>query len=174
MIYRLGHQIPSPDDNVKILGITAAVIIVILIIVGAWFIYTSLHDGRPEWLQTIPGLHYRPINEKVENLISYRGPEESSYKPWVAVIDKFLEEYSHPRNNVMICDFDKFPQEDYFCEVNLKDFGYCKKENLYGYNRQAPCIFIKLHKVLLYLITLKTSRHSNKYFIGVWHYYIER
>ena len=40
---------------VIIIGVLVTVVIIILIIVGAWFIYTTVSDSHPEWLQTIPG-----------------------------------------------------------------------------------------------------------------------
>jgi sodium/potassium-transporting ATPase subunit beta len=50
-------------------------------------------------------------------------------------------------DNFENCDFDKPANESKVCQVDLKDFGDCSRQNSYGYKSASPCVFLKLNKI---------------------------
>lgn len=47
--------------------------------------------------------------------------------------------------NIMDCDYDRPPMDGRVCNVDVrKGFGPCTKENVYGYLKHAPCVFLRL------------------------------
>jgi len=59
--------------------------------------------------------------------------------------------------NIYNCDYDRPPNENQVCDVNVKDWFPCTQENNFNYHKSAPCIFIKLNKV----IDFTTNRSSD-------------
>lgn len=52
------------------------------------------------------------------------------------------------RNQVQ-CTFDNPPAFGQVCAVNIeKNFGPCSELHGFGYNKSAPCIYLKLNKVI--------------------------
>lgn len=47
----------------------------------------------------------------------------------------------------MMCDYGKPPAAGKVCDVDMTTWGQCTKKHKYGYNKSAPCIFLKLNKV---------------------------
>ncbi|XP_069691959.1 sodium/potassium-transporting ATPase subunit beta-2-like [Periplaneta americana] len=121
----------------------------------------SMDDRRPKYLMdngvigSNPGLGFRPISENVKAgaLIWYQAANESNYRHWTDQLDKFLEPYRIAQKlpgggkNQQVCDFETSPAEGKVCAVDVKRFEPCTSEMGYGYNRSAPCIFIKLNKI---------------------------
>lgn len=56
--------------------------------------------------------------------------------------------------NIYNCDYNKPPNENQVCDVNVKNWDPCTLENHFNYHKSAPCIFIKLNKV----INMRTRR----------------
>jgi len=50
--------------------------------------------------------------------------------------------------NIYNCDYDRPPNENQVCDVNVKDWFPCTQENNFNYHKSAPCVFIKLNKVI--------------------------
>lgn len=52
------------------------------------------------------------------------------------------------RNQVQ-CSFDNGPGVGQVCAVNTEqNYGACSESNGFGYNKSAPCIYLKLNKVI--------------------------
>lgn len=51
--------------------------------------------------------------------------------------------------NRVKCDFDNPPPEGKVCIVNIDGFYPCTRDNQFNYPKAAPCIFLKLNKVIL-------------------------
>lgn len=48
------------------------------------------------------------------------------------------------------CDYNDTPDSpDKVCKVDISSWSPCVKENNYNYHNAAPCIFLKLNKVIL-------------------------
>lgn len=100
-----------------------------------------------------PGLGFRPMSDDATALIWYRASNDSDYRHWTDLLDKFLEPYRVPQKlpgggkNQQICDFDQPPQTGKVCAVNVKNFHPCTMEMGYSFNKSSPCIFIKLNRI---------------------------
>lgn len=62
--------------------------------------------------------------------------------------------------NIYNCDYDRPPNENQVCDVNVKDWFPCTQENNFNYHKSAPCVFIKLNKVIDF-----TANRSSTLFI---------
>lgn len=49
--------------------------------------------------------------------------------------------------NIATCDYDKPPGRGKVCDVDVKAFDECTEEHRFNFDRQGPCIFLKLNKV---------------------------
>lgn len=52
----------------------------------------------------------------------------------------------------IVCSYDRSPEPGEVCDVEVAQWRNCTKENKYNYHKSAPCIFLKLNKVLLHLL----------------------
>uniref|UniRef100_A0A336M884 CSON011892 protein n=1 Tax=Culicoides sonorensis TaxID=179676 RepID=A0A336M884_CULSO len=82
-------------------------------------------------------------------LIYYIGAEHLGYKNWTAALDEFIEGY---RTNILsgvkqTCSYNSLPFNGIACNVDVRSFGPCIVENLYGYHKNTPCIFITLKEM---------------------------
>jgi len=50
--------------------------------------------------------------------------------------------------NIYNCDYDRPPNENQVCDVDVKNWFPCTQENNFNYHKSALCIFIKLNKVI--------------------------
>lgn len=50
--------------------------------------------------------------------------------------------------NINKCDYNQPPPPGKVCDVDVKNWYPCTKENKYNYHKSAPCIFLKLNKVI--------------------------
>ena len=66
--------------------------------------------------------------------------------------------------NIFNCDYDRPPNENQVCDVNVKDWFPCTKENKFNYHKSAPCIFIKLNKASVTVIMLYVNADCYCYF----------
>lgn len=121
-------------------------------------LFASLSDTEPTWtldrslIGTNPGLGFRPISDRTEegSLIWYNMTNQTEITKWVHLVDKFLEPYQNAQTgkNYVNCDFDQPPAEGKVCITDIsKIMGNCNKEQAYGYNSSAPCIFLKLNRI---------------------------
>ncbi|XP_017795224.1 PREDICTED: sodium/potassium-transporting ATPase subunit beta-2-like isoform X2 [Habropoda laboriosa] len=119
--------------------------------------YQTLDPNAPKWqldaslIGSNPGLGFRPMppSSNVEStLIWYKASDEGNFLHWTRELDKFLEGnlFSNVQKR-MICDYGKPPTAGKVCDVDMSKWGQCTKENKYGYNKSAPCIFLKLNKI---------------------------
>ncbi|XP_043258252.1 sodium/potassium-transporting ATPase subunit beta-2-like [Colletes gigas] len=124
--------------------------------------YQTLDPNAPKWqmnnslIGNNPGLGFRPMpppSNVDSTLIWYKASDEGNFLHWTRELDKFLEEYqkssasANDAQKRMICDYDKRPTPGKVCDVDMTLWGQCTKENKYGFNRSAPCIFLKLNKI---------------------------
>lgn len=49
--------------------------------------------------------------------------------------------------NIYNCDYNQPPPKGQVCDVDIKTWSPCTKENNYSYHKSAPCIFLKLNKI---------------------------
>lgn len=120
-------------------------------------LFATLYDGRPSYILdgsligTNPGLGFRPINEDADygGLILFKHNSTETMEFWTDNLDKFLEQYDDSKKpeNQRICGFGTVLKPDEVCAVSLEKFDPCLKKNMYGYNKSAPCVFLKLNKI---------------------------
>ncbi|EDX04013.1 GD22540 [Drosophila simulans] len=122
---------------------------------------------------TNPGLGFRPLPpvDNVESiLIWYKGTRHETYKHWTDSLDDFFAAkkmmhskleflYLNPTvykvpgltpgrgQNIYNCDYNQPPPKGQVCDVDIKTWSPCTKENNYSYHKSAPCIFLKLNKI---------------------------
>jgi len=122
----------------------------------------TLSNNEPKWQQdqsligSNPGMGLRPLSENVlrGSLIWYDAKEKSQVEYWTGLLNEFLQPYTNKtlmvgggRNQVQ-CTFDNPAGFGQTCAVNIeKNFGPCSDINGYGYNKSAPCIYLKLNKI---------------------------
>ncbi|XP_063708821.1 sodium/potassium-transporting ATPase subunit beta-2-like [Culicoides brevitarsis] len=77
-------------------------------------------------------------------LIHYIGSEHLGYKNWTNALDAFIDTYRpNIRSGVkQICNFNTKNFPDIACNIDVRSFGPCVLENLYGYHRNSPCVFL--------------------------------
>ncbi|KAJ4443652.1 hypothetical protein ANN_05327 [Periplaneta americana] len=102
------------------------------------------------------GLGFRPTppDENVEStLIWYKGTDPEQYQFWTKSLEEFLKVYRIPGltpgrgQNIYNCDYDRPPNENQVCDVDVKNWFPCTQENSFNFHKSAPCIFIKLNKI---------------------------
>lgn len=49
--------------------------------------------------------------------------------------------------NIYNCDYNQPPPKGQVCDVDIKAWSPCTKENNYSYHKSSPCIFLKLNKI---------------------------
>ncbi|OAD53765.1 Sodium/potassium-transporting ATPase subunit beta-2 [Eufriesea mexicana] len=123
--------------------------------------YQTLDPNAPKWqlenslIGSNPGLGFRPMppESNVDStLIWYKASDEGNFLHWTRELDKFLEEYQKPASpsnekKRVPCDYGKAAPPSKVCDVDISTWGQCTKKNKYGYNKSAPCIFLKLNKI---------------------------
>lgn len=125
-------------------------------------LFATLSSVEPKWqldssrIGSNPGLGFRPISDNLEHgsLIWFEGKNKNQTAHWAELIEGFLEPYitasqmsNTNHSQSVACSFDKGPKEGSHCSVDVDNFGPCTMKNGYGYNKSAPCIFLKLNKI---------------------------
>ncbi|TDG44891.1 hypothetical protein AWZ03_008699 [Drosophila navojoa] len=133
-----------------------------LVAICMWAFFLTLDPRIPKWklessiIGTNPGLGFRPLPpvDNVEStLIWYKGTQYENYKHWTDSLDEFLEVYKVPGltpgrgQNIYNCDYNQPPPRGQVCDVDIKAWAPCTKENNYSYHKSSPCIFLKLNKI---------------------------
>ena len=49
--------------------------------------------------------------------------------------------------NIYNCDYNQPPPKGQVCDVDIKNWSPCTKENNYSYHKSSPCVFLKLNKI---------------------------
>ncbi|KAI4483547.1 hypothetical protein M0804_007807 [Polistes exclamans] len=121
----------------------------------------TLSTEKPKWILdssiigTNPGLGFRPISENPDerSLIWYTASNATEVERWTKILDTFLAEYIDPSilpnggRNQQICSYTQLPKPGNVCAVNVNNWGPCSPSQKYGFNKSAPCIFIKLNRI---------------------------
>ncbi|GAB0093311.1 Sodium/potassium-transporting ATPase subunit beta [Sergentomyia squamirostris] len=122
--------------------------------------YTLTYE-YPKWqldrsiIGTNPGVGFRPIADDTTqgSLIWYKASDPQSIRPWTSLLDTYLAPYQNKSllpgggKNQEICDFGTPPKAGRVCAVEVSTWGDCTSANGYGFNKSAPCIFIKLNRI---------------------------
>ena len=58
--------------------------------------------------------------------------------------------------NIDTCSYEMESNENKVCDVSFREWEPCTEENNFNYHKSAPCVFIKLNKV----IDFTTNRSS--------------
>lgn len=138
--------------------VLVALCCIAVLLLCAWFVYSVFIRTTPEWqsdafmIESIPGWRYGPKepDDSANTLISFNSDSPQSYKKWTNVIEDFLSEYTNTRrhaNNVVLCDYDRFPRPGSVCIPEYKDWFPCTKENNFGFDKSSPCVFIRFNKI---------------------------
>nr|CCH80664.1 Na/K-ATPase subunit beta 2 [Blattella germanica] len=133
-----------------------------LFAVCLWVFHQTLDPRIPtckldgSLIGTSPGLGFRPSppDDNVEStLIWYKGTDPEQYEHWTESLKEFLKVYRMPGltpgrgQNIYNCDYDRPPNENQVCDVDVKNWFPCTQENHFNYHKSAPCVFIKLNKI---------------------------
>ncbi|KAK6642610.1 Sodium/potassium-transporting ATPase subunit beta-2 [Polyplax serrata] len=141
-----------------------------------WVFFQTLNTQEPRWklesslIGTNPGMGFRPHppGENVEStLIWYNGSNSENFQYWIDALNSFLEVYRKPGltpgrgQNIYNCDYDRPPSRGQVCDVDVKNWHPCTKENSFNYHKSGPCIFLKLNKILPFLVEFLVLNHWN-------------
>lgn len=56
------------------------------------------------------------------------------------------------KGNLVACDAKTPPKAHQVCAFDISALGNCSAEHGYGYNKSAPCVFLKLNKVSAFML----------------------
>ncbi|KAL1513408.1 hypothetical protein ABEB36_002827 [Hypothenemus hampei] len=153
----------SPDRWAKIglfylifYGMLAA-----LVAICMWVFLQTLNPRIPKWqmsesiIGTNPGLGFRPMptTNLESTLIWFQGSNRTNYQPWVDNLSHFLDAYYTPSKiakgsgQIKTCSHSDYPRGDEVCEVDVREWGKCNKDEFFDYHRSSPCIFLKLNRI---------------------------
>uniref|UniRef100_A0A1A9ZFE8 Sodium/potassium-transporting ATPase subunit beta-2 n=1 Tax=Glossina pallidipes TaxID=7398 RepID=A0A1A9ZFE8_GLOPL len=130
-----------------------------LVAICMWAFLQTLDPRIPKWtldgslIGTNPGLGFRPLppTDNVEStLIWYKGTHHDNYKQWTDALDEFLAVPGLTPGrgqNIYNCDYNQPPPKGQVCDVDIKAWSPCTKENNYSYHKSSPCVFLKLNKI---------------------------
>lgn len=62
--------------------------------------------------------------------------------------------------NIYNCDYNQPPPKGQVCDVDIKSWSPCTKENNYSYHKSSPCIFLKLNKIYDWIPEFYNSSQS--------------
>ncbi|KAG5881105.1 hypothetical protein JTB14_024350 [Gonioctena quinquepunctata] len=137
-------------------GILAA-----LVAICMWVFFQTLDPRIPKWqldrslIGVNPGLGFRPMPNSNEEstLIWFQGSNKTSYTYWVENILQFLDKYYFPskiakgNGQIKSCSHSDYPAMGEVCEVEVRDWGECNRDQFFHYHKNSPCIFLKLNKI---------------------------
>ncbi|MCL4121309.1 UNVERIFIED_CONTAM: hypothetical protein GTU68_041488 [Idotea baltica] len=93
------------------------------------------------------GFRPRPRAENVEStLIWYKNGDSTDIQHWVNELNQFITDYEKEKREE---EENGTPRDTRACKFQdtwLK--GYCNKAESWGYNRDSPCILLKLNKMI--------------------------
>ncbi|KAK9872953.1 hypothetical protein WA026_020303 [Henosepilachna vigintioctopunctata] len=72
-----------------------------------------------------------------------------NYQNWKNILLKDLDKYYHPKTTenvtTVVCTHNRKPTKGQVCDVDIREWDICSKENNFNYHRSAPCVFLKLN-----------------------------
>lgn len=104
-----------------------------------------------------PAMGFRPLPraENVEStLIWYKNGDNNDIKHWVDQLNEFIQPYEGTSEqisgqHVTDCSETKLPGPEEVCRFQDKWLtDKCQKAESWGYNRESPCILLKLNKMI--------------------------
>jgi len=116
-----------------------------------------------------PAMGFRPLprQENVEStLIWYKNGDNDDIKHWVNSLNEFIKPYEGISENlsgqhITDCNENKLPKPDEVCRFEDKWLkGRCQKAESWGYNRESPCILLKLNKMIRWVPDVYTSKDT--------------
>lgn len=48
---------------------------------------------------------------------------------------------------IKTCSNSEYPKEGEVCEVDVRDWGDCNRDQFFNYHKNSPCIFLKLNRI---------------------------
>ncbi|XP_069979557.1 sodium/potassium-transporting ATPase subunit beta isoform X2 [Penaeus vannamei] len=122
--------------------------------------------GRGDSILKNPAMGFRPLPraENVEStLVWYKNGDSADIQHWVESLNEFIKPYEGTSDmisgqHVTDCSEDKLPGDGEVCRFQdtwLK--GKCQKAESWGYNRESPCILLKLNKMIDWVPDVYTS-----------------
>ncbi|XP_056642448.1 sodium/potassium-transporting ATPase subunit beta-2-like isoform X2 [Diorhabda sublineata] len=132
-----------------------------MVSVCMWVFFQTLDPRIPKWqldrslIGTNPGLGFRPmpVNNEESTLIWFKGSNKTSYLHWVDNILQFLDKYYVPskiakgNGQIKTCSHHDYPAIGEVCEVDVRDWEECNRDQFFNYHKNSPCIFLKLNKI---------------------------
>ncbi|XP_022914204.1 sodium/potassium-transporting ATPase subunit beta-2-like isoform X2 [Onthophagus taurus] len=132
-----------------------------LVAICMWVFFQTLDPRIPKWqldrsiIGTNPGLGFRPMSmENAEStLIWIQGANKTNYEKWKSSLNSFLDKYYTPgmtekgTASVRKCSYTQPPQKGHVCDVDVKVWKECNRDQHYNYHKNSPCIFLKLNKI---------------------------
>lgn len=132
-----------------------------LVAICMWVFLQTLNPRIPKWrlessiIGINPGLGFRPMpTDNLEStLIWFQGSNKTNYQPWVDNLNSFLDGYYTPSKiakgsgQIKTCSHSDFPHGDEVCEVDVREWEKCNKDDFFDYHRSSPCIFLKLNRI---------------------------
>ncbi|CAG9823485.1 unnamed protein product [Phaedon cochleariae] len=132
-----------------------------LVAICMWVFFQTLDPRIPKWqldsslVGTNPGLGFRPMptDNEESTLIWFQGSNQTSYMYWVDNILSFLDNYYVPskiakgNGQIKPCSHSDYPEIGQVCEVDVRDWGECNRDQFFNYHKNSPCIFLKLNKI---------------------------
>ncbi|XP_044750912.1 sodium/potassium-transporting ATPase subunit beta-2-like [Coccinella septempunctata] len=112
--------------------------------------------GNQKWnneeLVDVPRLNFRPLpDDKKSTLIWLQLSNKTSPVKWTENLMSFLDNYYVPKKianvseNIYACSYYNYPPEGRFCDVDIRAWGPCIRENYFDYHRGSPCVFLKMN-----------------------------
>ncbi|XP_050527292.1 sodium/potassium-transporting ATPase subunit beta-2-like [Daktulosphaira vitifoliae] len=151
---------PSSLAQIGIFYSVFYITLVAIFSIVLWVFFQTLDPRIPtkqldrSLIGTNPGLGFRPMpNETHSTLIHINSTLTEEYTVWIKRLIDFLEVYKTPGltpgrgENIATCSYDQPPGKGKVCNVEVRAFDQCTDENRFYYDRQAPCIFLKLNKI---------------------------
>ncbi|XP_019874225.1 sodium/potassium-transporting ATPase subunit beta-2 isoform X1 [Aethina tumida] len=132
-----------------------------LVAICMWVFFQTLDPRIPKWqldrsiIGTNPGLGFRPMptSNEESTLIWFQGSNKDNFMKWVDNLNNFLDKYYVPskiakgNGQIKTCSQSDYPQQGEVCEVDVRDWGDCNRDQFYSYHKNQPCIFLKLNKI---------------------------
>ncbi|ODN01159.1 Sodium/potassium-transporting ATPase subunit beta-2 [Orchesella cincta] len=122
----------------------------------------TLTLDHPKWLLeesiigTNPGVGYRPMPDQETNsgssLVWYRRDNREDTAVWYTQLANYTDLVENPVevDSLQTCTYDNGLRATKVksCQVDIKLFGPCNKNNNFGYRLGEPCFLIKLNRII--------------------------